>query len=319
MPAALCAQPCHAALIVYVPPGVPLSPPNAPRAEQFSIYFNLPFGVATATEPALDENACLAKAGNFITTMHDQQPFVIWVDDEDREHNAFFNCSTGASYDPFLTSYDPNSGLNIVVRRGDGVALATKFGIALCSVGVLLAALGLLLRWWQDRRPPASQSEAGRRDRSQFAPLGSDGEDDELGGGDQAYRLASTPARGGSHPRDSRSHSSHHSSNPGDIELVDPHFDRDELDALEHKGDLEQVNPPSRVHSMQQHGSAALDSGASSPRTPVPKLHPPPRPANASDLSAEELSRDLELASFEEEMLRHQHAIGSQDGYRPAE
>lgn len=311
---------------MFVPSGVPLLPPNAPPTEQFTVYFNLPFGAATATEPELSVAACRAKAGNFITTMHAQQPFAIWVDDDDRLHNAYFNCSTGASYDPFLTAYDANSDpptLNIIVRRGDGVALATKFFIALCAVGVLLAAMGLLLRWWEDRHPPALQSEAGRRDRSQFAPLSE--QEDDMGAGEQEYRLASTPARGGgggSQGRASRSShpSSHHggATGAGDIELVDSHdrFDRDDLEALEYKEDLEQVDPPSRGRMQQP--AASLDSGASSPRTPVPRLHPPPAPANAADLSAEELSRDLELASFEEEMMRHQHAIGTQDGYKPS-
>lgn len=314
-------QPCHAEFIVFVPSSVPLIPRNAPRSDPFTVQFNLPFGAATATEPELDAAACRAKAGNFITRMRELDSFPIWVDDEDPLGNAYFNCSTGASYDPFLTAYDGSSdppSLNIVVRRGDGVALATKFFIALCVVGVLLAALGLLLRWWEDKHPPALQSEAGRRDRSQFAPLEAD--DDELGagGGDQEYRLAETPARSSSMPRVSRSQHSHHSAAaaPSDIELVDAHFDRDELEALEYKEDLEQVDPPSRGARMMQHDVSS--SGASSPRTPVPKLHPPPAPANAADLSAEERSRDLELASFEEEMLRHQHAIGSQDGYNPS-
>lgn len=288
---------------------------------QITSLVDLPYGLAIHGQPALNHTAACIRARDFAQSLRD--PVVLYLDVDD-QNNAFFNQSTGASTPDYSLTYDAHAsppGLVVMRSVGDGIRVGGGFLLTLCCVGIVLSAGMLALRVWDDmtwaKRATLSAEGEGNNARHarQFSPLGADDADDA--DDSSSYRLATSPpphTHSVNRGRSSQSRSSHVAlAHPGDfhgdIELEeqrqrrergDDSSDHDQLERKQDDGDSDGALEPERP------SPSSVNQAAFEPRSHVPRLAPPP---TTSSGAADVADIDIELASFEEEMLRHQHEL----------
>ena len=284
----VCVQaPCWLSFVFFLPavrnPGGTLG---------LTSYLDLPYGVS----PPLNRTEAYARAIAFKNRHSDTVS--IYIDESD-QNNAFFNEDTGASIPDYSKMYDATAdppGLVIMVRRGEGVTVGGGFLLALCCAGLLLSGSALALRWWQDHHKTAgsaqqqldaSNSSSSVMARQQFSPL----HDQDADEAEDAYR--STPTRSNNGGGGAR---------PSSVHVLGD-FD-EEIELEERKGDAEDDSEP----ADKELPSPSLASSSSHSRPPVPRLSPPPVAAASPLAPPSDADVDLELASFEEEMMRQHHA-----------
>ena len=291
---------------------------------QMTSLLDLPYGIAIHGQPALNRTAACILARDFAQSLRDSVALYIDVDDQ---NNAFFNQSTGASTPDYSRTYDAHAsppGLVIMRSVGDGIRVGGGFLLTLCCVGIVLSAGMLGLRVWDDltwskRATLSAEGEGSTARRArQFSPLGAEDGDDS-----SSYRLATSPSRNSqsaNRGRPSQSRSSRTGALAGqgefhgDIELEEQRQRHERGDDSDH----EQHERMERKYDDDDDADAALELEAPShssvnqaafePRSPVPRLQPPP-PTSSTAGAADLADIDVELASFEEEMLRHQHEL----------